>query len=198
MFVAERRSETEPRRETESCESEARTPRREERSFDILTAKVVGINKPLEIGQRNSTVGRKTRTLFGYLAVVTWWTVEGMGAGAGANGWGRRRVGVEGSGCDRGPRAADHGPRATGTSRLRIYIHGERRERMRIGARSKGVGKMGRLSWLGRIGRGREAGGGGGGGSGDGVGNGNGNRHGYGHGYWVGYGGRSVERAGRV
>lgn len=85
----------------------------------------------MEIGQRNSTVGKKTRTLFGYLAVVTCWTVEGMGASAGANGWGRRRVGVEGSGCDRGPRAADHGPRATGTSRLRIYIHGERRERMR-------------------------------------------------------------------
>lgn len=112
MVSVVERSETERWRETESCE---RTPRREERSFDILTAKVVGINKPLEIGQRNSTVGKKTRrTLFGYLAVVTWWTVEGMGASAGANGWGRSRVGVEGSGCDRGPRAAGRGPWATG------------------------------------------------------------------------------------
>lgn len=126
MSVVER-SETEPWREIESCESEARTPRREERSFDILTANVVGINKPLEIGQRNSTVGKKTRTLFEYLAVVTCWTVEGMGASAGANGWGRRRVGVEGSGCDRGPRTMGHGPQAPAVF-VYTYMGNEGRE----------------------------------------------------------------------
>lgn len=175
----------------------ARTPRREERSFDILTAKVVGINKPLEIGQRNSTVGKKTlvpcSNIWPWLRAgrLRVWVPVQVQTGGGGDAWEwRARVATAG----RGPWATGHRHQPSS------YIHtwgtkGANENRSAV----QGVGKMGRLSWLGRIGRGREAGGGGGGGgSGDGVGNGNGNRHGYGHGYWVGYGGRSVERVGRV
>lgn len=89
----------------------ARTPRREERSFDILTAKVVGINKPLEIGQRNSTVGKKT--LVACSNIWPWlragrlrvWVPVQVQTGGGGDAWEwRARVATAG----RGPWATGH------------------------------------------------------------------------------------------